>query len=264
MADSLFSVEGQVVLVSGGTRGIGRALAEGFCERGATVVVTGREPAVAETAAGEIAAETKGKCFGLGCDVAQKAQIDKCVADVVARHGRIDTLVNVAGVNRRKPAADVTEEDWDFIIDTNLRGAFFMSQAVGKQMVAQKGGSQIQICSLNNYGPLPWVLPYAASKAAVGHMTRVLAMEWGSHGVRVNAIAPGYILTDLSKKLWSNPMMQEWNTANTPLRRLGQPDDMNGAAIFLASKASSFMTGQIIFVDGGFSAGIMWPIDKAT
>jgi NAD(P)-dependent dehydrogenase (short-subunit alcohol dehydrogenase family) len=264
MSDSLFSVDGQVVLVSGGTRGIGRALAEGFCERGATVVVTGREPAVAEQAAGEIAAKTKGQCFGLGCDVAQKAQIDKCVAEIVAKHGRIDTLVNVAGVNRRKPAADVTEEDWDFIIDTNLRGAFFMSQAVGKQMVAQKGGSQIQICSLNNYGPLPWVLPYAASKAAVGHMTRVLAMEWGSHGVRVNAIAPGYILTDLSKKLWSNPMMQEWNTANTPLRRLGQPDDMNGAAIFLASKASSFMTGQIVFVDGGFSAGIMWPIDKAT
>ena len=264
MSDSLFSVTGQIVLVSGGTRGIGRALAEGFCERGAFVVVTGREPAVAETAAAEIAEKTNGACHGLGCDVAQKSQIDQLVAAVVAKYGRIDTLVNVAGVNRRKPAADVTEEDWDFVIDTNLRGAFFMSQAVGKQMVAQGGGSQIQICSLNNYGPLPWVLPYAASKASVGHMTRVLAMEWGPKGVRVNAIAPGYILTDLSKKLWSNPMMQEWNTANTPLRRLGNPEDMNGAAIFLASKASAFMTGQIVFVDGGFSAGIMWPIDKVT
>ena len=263
MSDALFDVSCQIVLVSGGTRGIGRALAEGFCSRGAVVVVTGREAAVAETAAAEIAQAAGGKCFGLGCDVAQTSQIGPLVAAIVERHGRIDTLVNVAGVNRRKPAAEVTEDDFDFVVDTNLRGAFFMSQAVGKQMIAQGGGAQIQICSLNNYGPLPWVLPYAASKAAVGHMTRVLAMEWGKHNVRVNAIAPGYILTDLSKKLWSNPMMQEWNTNNTPLRRLGNPDDMNGAAIFLASKASAFMTGQIVFVDGGFSAGIMWPIDKA-
>jgi NAD(P)-dependent dehydrogenase (short-subunit alcohol dehydrogenase family) len=106
-------------------------------------------------------------------------------------------------------------------------------------------------------------LPYAASKAALGHMTRTLAAEWGARGIRVNAVAPGFILTDLSRKLWSNPVMQEWNDANTPLKRLGQPRDMIGATIFLASEASAFMTGQIVFVDGGFSAGICWPIEQA-
>lgn len=263
MNDALFDVSGQVVLVSGGTRGIGRSIAAGFCKRGATVVVTGREAKNAETSAAEIAAEAGGKCVGLACDVAKTAEIDPLVAQIVKEHGRIDTLVNVAGVNRRKRSEDVTEDDYDFILDTNLKGAFFLSQAVGKKMMEQGKGNLINICSLNNYGPLPWVLPYAASKAALGHMTRVLAMEWGPRGVRVNAIAPGFILTDLSKKLWSDPMMQQWNSDNTPLRRLGKPDDMIGAAIFLASEASAFMTGQIVFVDGGFSSGISWPIDKA-
>ena len=263
MNDALFDVSGQVVLVSGGTRGIGRSIAAGFAKRGATVVVTGREAKNAETSAAEIAAEAGGKCVGLACDVAKTSEIEPLVAQIVKDHGRIDTLVNVAGVNRRKRSETVTEDDYDFILDTNLKGAFFLSQAVGKRMMEQGKGNLINICSLNNYGPLPWVLPYAASKAALGHMTRVLAMEWGPRGVRVNAIAPGFILTDLSKKLWSDPMMQQWNTDNTPLRRLGKPDDMIGAAIFLASEASSFMTGQIVFVDGGFSSGISWPIEKA-
>jgi gluconate 5-dehydrogenase len=263
MNDALFDVSGQVVLVSGGTRGIGRSIAAGFVKRGATVVVTGREAKNAETSAAEIAAEAGGKCVGLACDVAKTAEIESLVAQIIKDHGRIDTLVNVAGVNRRKRSEDVTEDDYDFILDTNLKGAFFLSQAVGKRMMEQGKGNLINICSLNNYGPLPWVLPYAASKAALGHMTRVLAMEWGPRGVRVNAIAPGFILTDLSKKLWSDPMMQQWNSDNTPLRRLGKPDDMIGAAIFLASEASAFMTGQIVFVDGGFSSGISWPIEKA-
>ncbi|MCE9607559.1 MAG: glucose 1-dehydrogenase [Planctomycetia bacterium] len=268
MNDALFDVSGQVVLVSGGTRGIGRSIAEGFCARGATVVVTGRDGTVAEQAAVEIAAsesvaQNAGRCFGIGCDVADAAQMQPLVDRILAEHGRIDTLVNVAGVNRRKRSETVTEEDFDFIMGTNFRGAFFLSQVVGRHMLERRRGSQINIVSLNNHGPLPWVLPYAASKAALGHMTRVLAMEWGPRGIRVNAIAPGFILTDLSKKLWSNPMMQEWNTENTPLRRLGKPDDMIGTAIFLASEASAFMTGQIVFVDGGFSSGIMWPIEKA-
>lgn len=265
MNDQLFDVSGQVVLVSGGTRGIGRSIAEGFHKRGASVVVTGRDGAVAEQAASEIAAATggSGRCVGMGCDVADAAQMQPLVDRIVEGLGRIDTLVNVAGVNRRKRSEAVTEEDFDFIMGTNFRGAFFLSQVVGRHMIQRGQGNQINVVSLNNHGPLPWVLPYAASKAALGHMTRVLAMEWGPHGIRVNAIAPGFILTDLSKKLWSDPMMQEWNTANTPLRRLGKPDDMAGTAVFLASEASAFMTGQILFVDGGFSSGIMWPIEKA-
>lgn len=263
MNDSLFDVSQQVVLVSGGTRGIGRALAEGFAQRGATVVVTGREAAVAETAAKEIAATTQGKCLGLGCDVARSDQLQPLVDRIVQECGRIDTLLNVAGVNRRKRSETVTEEDFDFIMDTNFKGAFLLSQTVGKHMLERGKGNQINVVSLNNFAPLPWVLPYAASKAAMGHMTRTLAAEWGPRGIRVNAIAPGFILTDLSKKLWSDPTMQAWNTANTPLKRLGDPKDLVGAAIFLASEASAFMTGQIVFVDGGFSAGICWPIEQA-
>jgi NAD(P)-dependent dehydrogenase (short-subunit alcohol dehydrogenase family) len=263
MNDSLFDVSQQVVLVSGGTRGIGRALAEGFYARGATVVVTGREAAVAETAAKEIAATAKGTCLGLGCDVGKSDQLQPLVDRVVKEFGRIDTLLNVAGVNRRKRSETVTEEDFDFIMDVNFKGAFLLSQAVGRHMLDRGRGNQINIVSLNNFAPLPWVLPYATSKAAMGHMTRTLAAEWGPRGIRVNAIAPGFILTDLSKKLWSDPTMQAWNKANTPLQRLGQPQDLVGAAVFLASEASAFMTGQIIFVDGGFSAGICWPIEQA-
>jgi gluconate 5-dehydrogenase len=268
MTDPLFSVEGQIVLVSGGTRGIGRAIAEGFCERGATVIVTGRQEQNALEAAAEIAAHaakqgSKGKCVGLPCDVERPDQIQPCIDRILTDHGRIDTLVNVAGVNRRKPSESITEDDFDFIMGINFKGAFFMSQAVGRHMLDRKRGNQINIVSLNNYAPLPWVLPYAASKAALGHMTRTLAAEWGPRGIRVNAVAPGFILTDLSRKLWSNPIMQEWNEANTPLKRLGQPRDMIGATIFLATEASAFMTGQIVFVDGGFSAGICWPIERA-
>lgn len=264
MTDSLFSVAKQVILVSGGTRGIGRAIAEGYCERGATVVVTGRQETVAKEAAAEIAAQTKGACVGLPCDVERPSEIQPLVDRIVAEQGRIDTLVNVAGVNRRKPAETISEDDFDFIMNINFKGAFFMSQAVGRHMLDRGRGNQINIVSLNNFAPLPWVLPYAAGKAALGHMTRTLAAEWGPRGIRVNAIAPGFILTDLSRKLWSNPRMQEWNRKNTPLGRLGQPKDMIGAAVFLASEASAFMTGQIIFVDGGFSAGICWPIAEAT
>lgn len=263
MTDSLFDVSQQVVLVSGGTRGIGRALAEGFYQRGSTVVVTGREAAVAETAAREIAATGKGRCLGLGCDVGKPEQIQPLVDRVLKECGRIDTLLNVAGVNRRKPAENVTEDDFDFILDVNFKGAFLLSQAVGRHMLERGRGNQINIVSLNNFAPLPWVLPYATSKAAMGHMTRTLAAEWGPRGIRVNAIAPGFILTDLSKELWSDPTMQAWNTANTPLKRLGDPKDLVGAAIFLASEASAFMTGQIVFIDGGFSAGICWPIEQA-
>jgi NAD(P)-dependent dehydrogenase (short-subunit alcohol dehydrogenase family) len=259
VADQLFSVEDQVVLVSGGSRGIGRGIAEGFCQRGSQVVITGRKRESLDEAAamtGETAA------VPILCDVARRSDIEHLVATVLERFGRIDTLINVAGVNRRKPALDVTEEDYDFIADINLKGTFLLSQAVGRHMIQRRTGSQINIASINTDRPLVNVLPYAMSKAGMGHMTRGLAAEWGPHGVRVNAIAPGFILTDLTQKLWSDPTMRTWGEGNTPLRRLGQPDDMVGAAIFLASPASAFLTGQILYVDGGFTAGWAWPIPE--
>lgn len=258
--DSLFQVHDQVVLVSGGSRGIGRAIAEGFSKRGARVVITGRDENTLKKTASEIAGTAP--VSHRVCDVADRPGIERMVASVREEHGRIDVLINVAGVNRRKQALQLTEEDYDFIMDINLKGAWLVSQAVGRHMVESGRGSQINISSLNNERPVKNVAPYAMSKAAMGHMTRSLAMEWGPRVVRVNAIAPGFVLTDLTQKLWSVPAMSDWVMPNTPLRRLGQPSDMVGAAVFLASEASAWMTGQILYVDGGFTAGYNWPIPE--
>ena len=260
MSDELFSVAGQVTVVSGGSRGIGRALAAGFAERGAQVVITGREEATLAKAAAEITTGDH-KVVPLVCDVAQLDDGRRLMAAVLEKFGRIDTLVNVAGVNKRKKVETFSPEEFDFILNINLRGLFFLSQAAGKQMLVQKSGTIINIDSLNTDSPLKGVLPYAISKAGVSMMTRGMAAEWGEHGVRVNAIAPGFILTDLTSKLWSDPTMQKWGQANTPLKRLGEVDDMVGTAIYLASKASAFMTGQVLYVDGGMSAGTLWPIE---
>ncbi len=261
VSDPLFSVQDQIVLVSGGSRGIGRAIAAGFAAREAQVIITGRERGTLEQTAAEIRSSER-TILPLVCDVARDEDIETTVDQVISQFGRIDTLINVAGVNRRKPALEITAEDYDFVMNINLRGAFQLSQAVGRQMIQRGSGSQINVSSLNNDRPLKNVSPYAMSKAAMGHMTKALALEWGPRGVRVNALAPGFVLTDLTKKMWSDATMQGWNRTNTPQQRLGQPEDMVGTAIFLASPASAFMTGQILYVDGGFTAGWSWPIPE--
>lgn len=258
--DDLFSVREKVVLVSGGSRGIGRALAEGFARRNARVFITGRDADSLRVAADEISVGTHPVQYVV-CDVSKPDTIPPMVDEVVSKAGRIDSLLNVAGVNIRKRVETYTEAEYDYITDINLKGAFLVAQAVGKQMIAQKtGGTIVNIDSLNTFAPLKGVLPYAMSKAGLGMMTRGMGMEWGDHGIRVNAIAPGFVLTDLTNKLWSDPTMQAWGKANTPLRRLGQPEDMVGAAIFLASDASRYMTGQVLYVDGGITCGMQWPI----
>jgi NAD(P)-dependent dehydrogenase (short-subunit alcohol dehydrogenase family) len=258
-ADDLFSVAGQSVLISGGSRGIGRAIAEGFAERGARVIISSRNPETLGQAAEEMR-QAGLSVESVVCDVSSEEEITQAVEQVLGTAGHIDTLVNVAGVNRRKRAETVTTEDYDFIMDTNLRGAFLLSRAVGRHMIERGSGAQINIQSLNTWMPLKGVLPYAMSKFGMQGMTRALALEWGPRGVRVNSLSPGFILTDLTRKLWSDKTMQEWNAANAPLGRLGVPDDMVGTAIFLASRASAFMTGQTLYVDGGFSSGWNWPI----
>lgn len=258
MTDPLFSVRGQVVLVSGASRGIGHAIAAGFAERGARVVVTGRDPATLEKAARSISADHPVRA--VACDVADPSSIAACVKTVVDELGHVDTLVNVAGVNQRMPVESYTVEQYDHIVDINMRGAYLMSIEVGKHMLARGAGAQVNIDSLNTYAPLEHVTPYAMSKAGLLMMVRGLASEWGSRGVRVNSIAPGFVLTDLTRAVWEREDMQAWMRRNTPLGRLGTPADMVGAAVFLASPASSFMSGQTIRVDGGITAGIAWPL----
>lgn len=256
----LFSVANQVVLVSGGTRGIGFAIAQGFAQRNAIVIVTGRTTEGANEAAAKLNVGAMFPPIGVACDVADADQIKSLTNSVLEMFGRVDCLINVAGVNRRKPAIDVTDDDYDYIMNTNLRGAFLLSREVGRSMLDRKSGNQINIASLNTDKPLKNVMPYAMSKAGIAHMTRSLALEWGPSNIRVNAIAPGFIITDLTRKLWSDETMQAWGLANTPQRRLGTPEDLVGASLFLASPASAFITGQVLYVDGGFTAGFSWPI----
>ncbi|NIO41186.1 MAG: glucose 1-dehydrogenase [Burkholderiales bacterium] len=260
MEDKLFSVSGQVVLVAGGSRGIGRALAEGFAKRGSQVVIAGREAKTLETTAKEISTGSK-PVKPIVCDVAKQQDIAELVASTLSAFDRIDTLVSVAGVNKRMKVENFSAEDYDWIMDINLRGSFTLAQAAGKHMIERGAGAIINVDSLNTYAPLTGVAPYAMSKAGVLMMTRALANEWGGRGVRVNSIAPGFFPTALSQKLWAQDKMRNWAYQNTPLGRLGDVKDLVGAAVFLASDASAFITGQTIRVDGGVSAAINWPID---
>ena len=264
MEDKLFSVQGRVMLVSGGSRGIGFELARAFAQRGARVTITGRKLDALEEAAGEIRSSAAAEVECLVCDVSEVEQIRQTVAAVHARHGRIDTLLNVAGVTIRKPAEDYTPEEYDFVLNINLRGAFFMAQEVGKRMIAQRSGTQVNVESYNTFAPLTRVMPYAIGKFGMQGMIKGLASEWGPHGVRVNGIGPGFILTDFNRKLWSQPHMESWAMSRTPLRRFGEVQDMVGSVVFLASDASNFVTGQTIYIDGGLSAGTAWPIDQPT
>ncbi|MEO8037584.1 MAG: SDR family oxidoreductase [Betaproteobacteria bacterium] len=259
MEDTLFSVRDQVVLAVGASRGIGKALAAGFAERGAKVILAGRDAATLEAARIEISREVP--AVAIVCDVAKAEDVTRLVDTVIAQHLRIDTLLNVAGINVRKRVENYTPEEFDRILNINLRGHFLVAQAVGRRMLERGSGSVINIDSLNTYAPLTGVTPYAMSKGGVSMMTRGMALEWGSRGVRVNAIAPGFFPTDLSKKLWAEPKMGDWGKSVTPLGRLGDVKELVGAAIYLASEASAFMTGQVLRVDGGISAGINWPID---
>jgi gluconate 5-dehydrogenase len=260
MADDLFSVKDQVVLVSGASRGIGRAIAEGFAAREAKVVITGRVRETLEQTAREIC-PPRGTVRAKVCDVADARACQRLADDVVGEFGRIDTLVNCAGVNKRMPVERYTEDVYDFITNINIRGAFFLSLSAGRHMIQTGRGSQVNVDSINSHTPLNRVAVYAMSKAAMSQMTKCLAMEWGPHGVRVNAIGPGFTMTDLAKPLWeAQPHLHEWRQENTPLRRMAQPEDMVGAVIFLASEASAYITGQVLYVDGGTTCGLFWPI----
>ena len=241
MQDKLFNVADQVVLVSGGSRGIGRALAEGFAERDAQVIIAGREADTLKQTAKETSKGGHPVAFEV-CDVARQEDVDKLVGSVLNKFGRIDTLLSVAGVNKRMKAEDYTLEEYDRIVNINLRGAFAIAQVVGRHMIGRKAGSIINIDSLNTYAPLAGVTPYAISKAGVLMMTRALANEWGKHGVRVNSIAPGFFPTALSKKLWAQEKMGAWARTVTPLGRLGELKELVGAAVFLASAAAAFVT----------------------
>ena len=264
MTDTLFSVKGRITLVSGASRGIGFELARGFAQRGALVIITGREEKTLAAAAEKIKETTGAQVDTCVCDVSDIDAIRKTVAYIKEKYQRIDILLNVAGLTIRKPAEEYTPEEFDYVTNVDIRGAFFMAQEVGKVMIAQKSGSQVHVESYNTFSPLTRILPYVVSKFGMHGMIKALASEWGEYGIRINGIAPGFIVTDLNRSLWSKPVMNDWAIEHTPLKRLGEVEDMVGTVLFLSSAASSFITGQTIYIDGGVSACTPWPIDKAS
>jgi len=253
MAYSKLELNGKVAVVVGGTSGIGRAIAHGFAQAGADVIPTSRRPEQVEKTATEIEGFGR-RSLRVTSDVSDRQSLERVLSEAVQAFGKVDILVNSAGRTKRAPTIDFLEEDWSAILDTNLTGTLRACQVFGKQMLKQESGSIINIASLSTFVALYEVAAYSASKAAVGSLTKSLALEWSSRGVRVNAIAPGVFRTALNQKLLDETERGHEFRLRTPMKRFGDVEELAGAAIFLASDAASFVTGEILVVDGGFLA----------
>ncbi len=250
---TLFDLTGQVVLVTGASRGFGRSIAGALAGAGSDLVLTSRTLKDVEAVAAELAS-TGRKILPLQADVTQVEEVEEAVRLAVAILGRIDVLINNAGINIRKPALELTETDWDQTLDTNVKGCFRVAKAVGRHMVARQKGCIVNIASMLASVTLPERAAYASSKGGLVQMTRTLAVEWAPYNVRVNAICPGPFLTDLNKVILNDPEKVKFFMDRMPMKRFGKPEELHGAAIFLASEASSFITGTTIYIDGGWTA----------
>ena len=250
-----FDLTGKVALVTGAYRGLGFAIAQGLARAGATVVLNGRNQEALDQAATSLTAQ-KLKVTTAVFDVTDRDAIDRNVAAIAARHGAIDILFNNAGIQRRGAFADFPKEQWDEIIATNLTAPFIVSQAVVPGMIAKKQGKIVHIASLMSDLARPTVVPYTAAKGGVRQLTRGMAVELAQHNVQVNAIAPGYFATEMNRALIDNAEFNAWVCKRTPAGRWGQPDELAGLAVFLASAGSNYITGQMFVVDGGMSVAL--------
>ena len=250
---NLFDLTGKVAIVIGGSRGLGRGMAKGLADAGATVVIASRgKESLLQTAA-ELAAETGSIVEGIALDITSVSAINSFVEEVANRFGRIDILINSAGINIRKPALEYIEEEWNSVTDTQFKYVFFMNQAVGKFMV-ENGikGRIINVGSISSMVGLKNMIAYCSSKGAITQMTKALANEWAQYGITVNAICPGYCMTEMTKPLLSDEAVMAKYKEKIPMGRLGTPEDMATTAVYLAADASSYVTGQMIYVDGGW------------
>lgn len=252
-----FSLEGKVAIVTGASRGLGEAMAFALAGAGADLAITGREQNTIDDAAQRIKDATGRKVQPLVADVGNVKAIETCVQSVVKEFGQIDILLNNAGINKRIPAMEIAEEDWDAVIDVNLKGAFFMSRECAKVMAPRRQGKIITILSLTSFLGLPTVVPYSAAKGGMNQLTKLMAVEWADHNIQVNGIAPGYFRTALTEPVRADER-NAWVLNRTPAGRWGEPIELGGALIFLASNASNFITGQILYIDGGFTSGSDW------
>jgi gluconate 5-dehydrogenase len=252
MTHDPFDLGGKVALVTGAHRGLGFAIANGLANAGAMVVLNARSVDALDAAAGKLGPRASARAF----DVTDRAAVRAAIAAIEAEHGHLDILVNNAGIQRRAPMVDFKPEDWDALIATNLSAPFFVSQAALPGMIARKAGKIIHVASLTSELARPAIVPYTTTKGGIRQMTRGMAVELAGHNIQVNAIAPGYFATEMNTALIDNAEFNAWVCKRTPAGRWGRPEELAGLAVFLASGASDYVTGQVIYVDGGFGVAM--------
>lgn len=252
--ENIFDLTGKTAIVTGTSRGLGQYFARALAKAGADLVITSRELSSLTEFRKEI--ESLGrKALPVRLDVLSQSDIENMVRATIEEYGKIDILVNNAGLNIRKPSTEVSQQDWDTVLDTNLKGSFFCSQAIGREMIKRNYGKIINIGSCTCVFGMEGIAAYTASRGAILSMTRSLAVEWGKFGITVNVLAPGWFKTAQNAALYENKEWLKYITDRIPLNRPGRPNDLDGVMLFLASDASQYMTGQIILVDGGFTTG---------
>jgi gluconate 5-dehydrogenase len=255
MTHPIFDLSGRRALITGSSQGIGLALARGLAEAGASVVLNGRDAAKLERAAATLWAEGLRDIAIAPFDVTDSAAVETGVAAIEADHGPIHVLVNNAGVNLRGPLHEMPDETWHTVIATNLHSAFYGARAVAKRMIARgQGGKIINTCSVMSMMGRATTGPYTATKGALGMLTKAMCADWARHDIQCNAIAPGFFATELTAPLKNNPAFNDWLTQRTPAGRWGEMPELAGAAIFLASRASSYVNGHLLYVDGGMTS----------
>lgn len=250
MSQTLFDLSGRVALVTGSSRGIGREIAAGLARAGATVVLNGRDADRLARARADLGDAADAEAF----DVTDETAVTAAVAAITERHGGIDILVNNAGFQHRQPLLELALSDWEAVLRTDLTSAFVVGRAVARGMVERGRGKIINICSVQTELARPSIAPYTAAKGGLRNLTRAMTAEWARHGVQVNGIAPGYFATELTSALVADPEFSSWVAQRTPAGHWGRVEDLVGPAVFLASEASNFVNGQVLFVDGGMTA----------
>jgi gluconate 5-dehydrogenase len=253
-ANNPFDLSGKVAVVTGASRGLGQYFGRALARAGADLVITSRDPETLAPFQKEIA-DLGRKALPLLLDVGDLETIEAMVVAAEAQYGKIDILVNNAGCNVRKPALDITWDDWNLVLDTNLRGTFFVAQAVARRMVPRQYGRIINIGSVTSVFGYAGLAPYSASRGGVKQLTMSLADDWGPHGITVNCLAPGWFKTKQNAVMYEDKEWVDYLCERIPLRRPGQPKDLEGAVVFLASDASAYITGQTLLVDGGITTG---------
>jgi gluconate 5-dehydrogenase len=261
MSDALFDLGGQVAIVTGTSRGLGQYFARALARAGADLVITSRKLDTLAPFEKEIKALGR-RVVSLELDVTKQPSIEKMVADAEAAYGQIHILVNNAGCNRRKLALEVTWEDWNTVLDTNLRGSFFVAQGVARGMTAKGYGRIINIGSVTCVAGYAGLAAYGASRGGIRQLTMSLAADWGKYGVTVNCLAPGWFKTEQSRVLHEDKEWVEYLSERIPLGRPGLPNDLDGVVIFLASESSRYVTGQTLLIDGGISVGALRALPK--